>query len=212
MPTTKKRISKNKGNIFIISAPSGAGKTTLCRMILEQLDDIEFSISYTTRPPRPGEVDGRDYYFVSKDEFMQMVQEEEFIEWAEVHGNLYGTSKKRLLERVSKGIDVLLDIDTQGAAQIKEKGLEAVYIFILPPSLSVLRERLEGRASDSEDVINRRLKKAVEEIAAYKMYNYVIINDKLDEAFELLKAVVLSKRVAIESIDTDWIEETFLKG
>ncbi len=212
MPTTKKRISKNKGNIFIISAPSGAGKTTLCRMILEQLDDIEFSISYTTRPPRPGEVDGRDYYFVSKDEFMQMVQEGEFIEWAEVHGNLYGTSKKRLLERVSKGIDVLLDIDTQGAAQIKEKGLEAVYIFILPPSLSVLRERLEGRASDSEDVINRRLKKAVEEIAAYKMYNYVIINDKLDEAFELLKAVVLSKRVAIESIDTDWIEETFLKG
>ncbi len=212
MPTTKKRISRNKGNIFIISAPSGAGKTTLCRMILEQLDDIEFSISYTTRPPRPGEVDGRDYYFVSKDEFMQMVQEGEFIEWAEVHGNLYGTSKKRLLERVSKGIDVLLDIDTQGAAQIKEKGLEAVYIFILPPSLKALRERLVGRASDPEDVINRRLKKAVEEIAAYKMYNYVIINDKLDEAFEQLKAVVLSKRVAIESIDTDWIEETFLKG
>ena len=181
-------------------------------MLIERVSDIEFSVSYTTRPPRPGEVEGRDYFFVSKDEFMKMVHNGEFIEWAEVHGNLYGTSKKRLLERVSEGRDIILDIDTQGAAQIKKTGLDAVYIFILPPSLETLRERLVGRRSDPEDVIQRRLKKAVEEISAYKMYNYVIINDKLDAAFEELKAVVLSKRVALENIDHHWIEETFLKG
>ncbi|RMG71001.1 MAG: guanylate kinase, partial [Nitrospirae bacterium] len=196
---------------FIVSAPSGAGKTTLCRMLTQRLKAIEHSVSYTTRKPRPGEVDGRDYYFVDEKHFMELVHKGEFIEWAEVHGNLYGTSKTKLTERIQKGIDVILDIDTQGARQIREKEIDATFVFVLPPSMEVLRERLQNRRSDSEEVIRRRLAKAVEEIADYKYYDYVIINDKLDEAFEELKAIVLSRRVRIDSVDHQWIERQFLK-
>lgn len=200
----------NRGSVFIVSAPSGAGKTTLCRMLTERLQNIEHSISYTTRKPRPGEINGRDYYFVSKDEFMEMVGKGEFLEWAEVHGNLYGTSKRRLMESIQGGIDVILDIDTQGAKQIRHQGIEATFVFILPPSMDVLRERLIKRASDTEEVIKRRLQNAVQEIADYRLYDYVIINDKLETAFEELKAVVLSRRVSISNIDHHWIEEQFL--
>ncbi len=202
----------NRGSIFIVSAPSGAGKTTLCKMITERLQSIEHSISYTTRKPRPGEIDGRDYYFVNKNEFMRMVEAGEFLEWAEVHGNLYGTSKTKLLERVNQGIDVILDIDTQGAKQIRQQGVEATFIFILPPSMDVLKKRLINRRSDSEDVIKRRLQNAIDEIADYKLYDYVIINDILEVAFEELKAVVLSKRVSISNVNHDWINEQFLKS
>jgi len=200
----------NKGAVFVVSAPSGAGKTTLCRMITDRLQRIEHSISYTTRAPRPGEVDGKDYYFVTKDNFIKMVEAGEFLEWAEVHGNLYGTSKNRLMERVNRGIDVILDIDTQGARQIRKQGIDATFVFILPPSMEVLKKRLVSRGSDTEDVIKRRLKNAIKEIADYKQYDYVIINDKLETAFEELKAVVLSRRVSISNIDHRWIEEHFL--
>jgi len=200
----------NKGAVFVVSAPSGAGKTTLCRMITDRLQRIEHSISYTTRAPRPGEVDGKDYYFVTKDNFIKMVEAGEFLEWAEVHGNLYGTSKNRLMERVNRGIDVILDIDTQGARQIRKQGIDATFVFILPPSMEVLKKRLISRGSDTEDVIKRRLKNAIKEIADYKQYDYVIINDKLETAFEELKAVVLSRRVSISNIDHRWIEEHFL--
>ncbi len=200
----------NKGAVFVVSAPSGAGKTTLCRMITDRLQRIEHSISYTTRAPRPGEVDGKDYYFVTKDNFIKMVEAGEFLEWAEVHGNLYGTSKNRLMERVNRGIDVILDIDTQGARQIRKQGIDATFVFILPPSMEVLKKRLISRGSDTEDVIKRRLKNAIKEIADYKQYDYVIINDKLETAFEELKAVVLSRRVSISNIDHRWIKEQFL--
>ena len=200
----------NRGSIFIVSAPSGAGKTTLCRMITERLKGIEHSISYTTRAPRPGEVNGRDYYFVDREEFMRMVEGGEFIEWAEVHGNLYGTSKRRLMERIEQGMDVILDIDTQGARQIRQQALEATFIFIMPPSMEVLKQRLLNRGSDSEDVIKKRLKNALDEIADYKHYDYVIINDILEDAFDELKAVILSRRVSISKVDHQWIKEQFL--
>ena len=200
----------NRGAIFVVSAPSGAGKTTLCRMLTRRLQRIEHSISYTTRSPRPGEIDGKDYYFVDRDEFMKMVESGEFLEWAEVHGNLYGTSKDRLMERVNRGIDVILDIDTQGARQIRKQGIDATFVFILPPSMEVLKERLVNRGADTEEVIKRRLKNAIKEITDYKQYDYVIINDKLESAFEELKAVVLSRRVSISNIDHQWIREQFL--
>lgn len=199
-----------KGNIFIISAPSGAGKTTLCRMLLESTPGIVFSISYTTRPPRPGEVDGKDYYFVDEKSFMDMVRAGEFLEWAEVHGNLYGTSKKKTLEIIQHNTDVLLDIDVQGAAQIRQKGIEATYVFILPPSLDALRKRLEHRRTDSEDVIMRRLQNAIEEIRAYSEYDYIIVNDRLEVALEYLRSVVLSRRVEKKRISHEWVRKTFL--
>ena len=199
-----------KGNIFIVSAPSGAGKTTLCRRLVETTPNIVHSISYTTREPRPGEVDGGDYFFIDKKRFMEMVRDEEFIEWAEVHGNLYGTSKARILEKIDSNIDVILDIDVQGAAQIRQKNIGATFIFILPPSLNVLKERLKNRKTDTEEVIQKRLKNALDEIRAYKEYDYIIVNDKLDEALMYLRSIVLSKRVKKEKISEEWINKTFL--
>ncbi|NOZ25299.1 MAG: guanylate kinase [Nitrospirae bacterium] len=198
-----------KGSIFIVSAPSGAGKTTLCKRLTEVMPRIVHSISYTTRQAREGEVDGRDYFFVDESRFMKMVGAGEFLEWAEVHGNLYGTSRTRLFETVQEGIDVILDIDTQGAAQIRQKGIDATFIFVLPPSMDILKERLSSRRTDSEDVIARRLEKAREEIGDYRLYDYVIVNDRLDVALNELGSVVLSKRLHISRVDHGWIKETF---
>ena len=199
-----------KGNIFIVSAPSGAGKTTLCRRLVETTPNIVHSISYTTREPRPGEVDGRDYFFIDKKRFIEMVRDDEFIEWAEVHGNLYGTSRARILEKIDSNIDVILDIDVQGAAQIRQKNIDATFIFVLPPSLNVLKERLRNRRTDTEEVIQKRLKNAIDEIRAYKEYDYIIVNDKLDEALMYLRSIVLAKRVKKEKISEEWINKTFL--
>lgn len=198
-----------KGNIFIVSAPSGAGKTTLCRRLVETTPNIVHSISYTTRKPRPGEIDGRDYFFVDEKRFMEMVRDGEFIEWAEVHGNLYGTSRARILEKIHNNIDIILDIDVQGAAQIRQKNIDATFIFILPPSLNVLKERLKNRKTDTEEVIQKRLKNALDEIRAYKEYDYVIVNDKLDDALMYLRSIVLSNRVKKEKISQEWISKTF---
>ncbi len=198
-----------KGSIFIVSAPSGAGKTTLCKMLIQSMPDIIHSISYTTRPPRPGEVDGKDYYFVKEDRFLEMVRKGEFLEWAEVHGNLYGTSKQKLLETINNGTDVILDIDVQGASQIRAQQIDATFIFILPPSMEVLKERLTKRQTDTEEIIQRRLQKAREEIKQYRSYDYVIINDELEVALEQLKAVVLSQRLKTEKIPHEWVEKTF---
>jgi guanylate kinase len=200
----------SRGNLFIVSAPSGAGKTTLCRRLGEVLPDIRHSVSYTTRKPRQGEVNDRDYTFISEEKFLGMAEAGEFLEWAKVHGNLYGTSEKRLEEMLRGGIDVILDIDTQGARQIRERCGEGLYIFILPPSMDALGERLLDRMSNPEDEIRQRMLRAVEEIRDYKMYNYVIVNDVFEDALERLKAIVLSRRLLTEKIDPLWIEENFL--
>jgi len=198
-----------KGSLFIVSAPSGAGKTTLCRMLLRETPNLVFSVSYTTRAPRRGEQDMKDYCFIGKDEFTAMAKRGEFLEWAEVHGNLYGTSRTRTSELLDSGRDVLLDIDVQGAAQIRDKNIDAVFIFILPPSMDILRERLTGRATDKADVIDRRLNKALEEIKDYYLYGYVIVNDRIEDALFKLKSVVIARRVSIDKVDHSWIKKTF---
>jgi len=202
---------KSKGSLFIVSAPSGAGKTTLCRKLVSSLPNLQFSVSYTTRKPRRGEVNDRDYTFINRQDFRLMADKGEFIEWAEVHGALYGTSRKRLEELLDSGSDVILDIDTQGAMQIKERYKEGIYIFILPPSLETLKERLKNRMTDSKEEIGKRLGRAIAEIKTFDKYDYVIINDLFEDALMEFEAVVISQRVSINKINPLWIEESFLK-
>jgi len=185
---------QREGVLFVISAPSGAGKTTLCKEIIDKFPNLRHSISYTTRTPRTGEVHGRDYFFVGQDEFSRMVADGEFAEWAEVHGNLYGTSLSTLKQCRSQGIDLILDIDCQGAQQLKGRFDGGVYIFILPPSIAELRRRLDGRSSDSEEVIERRINNAAAEIKESRWYDYIIVNDKFSEAVEQLKSVLLAEQ------------------
>lgn len=201
----------NKGILFIVSAPSGAGKTTLCQKISSMVPNLTHSVSYTTRPPRSGEVNDRDYTFIDEDEFRHMIEEDKFAEWAKVHGHLYGTSRKRLEEMMEAGIDVILDIDTRGAMQIKEKYSEGIYIFILPPSMKVLVERLEKRMCNSKDEITKRLKRAIDEIKDYKNYDYVIVNDIFEKALREIEAIIISERARTYKIDPLWIEENFLR-
>ncbi len=202
---------KNRGSLFIVSAPSGAGKTTLCKELSSMLPDLKHSISYTTRQKRKGEVNNRDYTFISEEAFRQLVKKGEFIEWAKVHGNFYGTSRKRLDAMLDKGINVILDVDTQGAKQIRKQRKDGIYIFILPPSMKVLRERLKNRMSNSEEEIKRRLGRAVAEIKDYKMYDYVIINDRFEDALNGLKAIVLSQKLRTGNIDKIWIQKKFFR-
>ena len=196
----------SKGGIFIVSAPSGAGKTTLCKRIISTLDNIKPSVSLTTRMPRPGEIPDEDYRFVSEEEFRGMIDRGDFVEWARVHGNLYGTSRRKLEELVNAGYDVLLDIDTQGALQIRKSFNNAVYVFILPPSMKELKHRLEGRMSNSTEDINRRLQRAVDEIREYNMYDYVIVNDVIETSLRKLEAIIIAERLRSNKIDPHWIE------
>ncbi len=182
------------GILFVVSAPSGAGKTTLCRYLVDNFPDLRQSISFTTRAPRDNERDGVDYHFVGRETFERMVSEGAFAEWAEVHGNLYGTALQTLEQARQAGEDILLDIDCQGAAQLRQKLADAVFIFILPPSLEELERRLRGRQTDSEDVVARRLANARREIAAAHWYDYLLVNDDLEAAREQLKAIVLAER------------------
>ena len=183
------------GNLYVVSAPSGAGKTSLVSALLEINPQIELSVSYTTRPPRPGEIDGKEYHFVSRDEFLSMVKRGEFVESAEVYGNLYGTSQRWISEKITTGNDVLLEIDWQGAAQIRKLFPDCISIFILPPSLEALEQRLKGRGKDNADVIARRLAAVREDVAHISEFDYVIINDNLNEALHELNAVALSARL-----------------
>ncbi|MEW6585152.1 MAG: guanylate kinase [Nitrospirota bacterium] len=202
---------KNRGSLFIVSAPSGAGKTTLCKRLVSTLPNLKFSVSYTTRRRRSGEVNGRDYIFVSRDEFRRMIGDRDFLEWAEIHGELYGTSKKKIEELTASGNDVVLDIDVQGASQIRKQSFEAVYVFILPPSLEALRTRLEERMTETGEMREKRLKAALSEIGKYTDYDYVIINLVLEAASRELEAIVLAERVRVKKIDPSWIEGTFVK-
>jgi len=202
---------RNRRSLFIISAPSGAGKTTLCKKIVHTVDNLKQSVSFTTRQPRKGEVDDVDYTFINRQKFMKMVERGDFIEWAEVHSNFYGTSRRRLQKIMDSGYDVLLDIDTQGAKQIRDARDEAVFVFILPPSMKVLRERLEKRKSNTREDIERRLRRAVDEIRDYRMYDYVIVNDLLADSVRKLEAVITAKRLSSNRIDPKWIKSNFLK-
>jgi guanylate kinase len=183
------------GNLYVVAAPSGAGKTTLVRMLLKHDHAVQLSISFTTRAPRPGEQDGREYHFVAVDAFRAMISRDEFLEWAEVHGNFYGTSKKWISDQLTAGRDVLLEIDWQGAQQVRKIFPDAIGVFILPPSIEELTRRLVGRGTDAADVIERRLAAAEAEMRHVGEFDYVIINDQLDQALDDLRAVVRSARL-----------------
>jgi len=200
------------GIIFIISAPSGSGKSTLTNELRRIVPGLEFSISYTTRPPRGSEQSGREYFFVSREEFERMIREDEFLEYAEVFGNYYGTARRFLREATARGHDLLLDIDVQGAAQVKQKVPGAVSIFILPPSREELERRLRRRSEadddlqrklhgegarrfNTEDIIQRRLQTASREIENFSQYDYILVNDRLEQSIDTLKSVVEAERL-----------------
>lgn len=183
------------GNLYIVAAPSGAGKTTLVRRLLAEDSAIRLSISYTTRAPRTGEENGREYHFVDVATFKQMIAQGDFLEWAEVHGNFYGTSKSWISSEMAAGRDVLLEIDWQGAQQVRQHFPQAIGVFILPPSLEVLAQRLRGRGTDAEEVIARRLAAAGEEMRHVGEFDYVIINDDLEQALADLLAVSRATRL-----------------
>jgi guanylate kinase len=185
---------KREGLILILSAPSGAGKTSLCRELFKTFPDMRESVSYTTRAPRQGEVEGEAYYFVATEEFDRMVAEDAFAEWAEVHGNKYGTALRTLEEARKNGIDLVLDIDCQGARKLKEQFDGGVYVFIMPPSMEELRRRLEFRSSDAQEVIERRIARAADEIREARWYDYIIFNDVFDVACQELAAIVIAHR------------------
>lgn len=208
--TGQKMNLYKRGNIFVISAPSGSGKTTLCNKLIKALPDLKMSISHTTRKPRAGEIEGVDYFFVDKETFEKMISNNEFIEWAEVYGNFYGTSKSVLQQLMEKGYDILLDIDTEGAKNMKKLYPESILIFILPPSLEELERRLLNRNED-KDIIKKRLSKANEEISNYKFYDYVVINDNLEKAFNELLCIICAERLKTKRIKDDEIEKIFKK-
>jgi guanylate kinase len=185
----------HKPIVYIISAPSGSGKSTLVNELLKKVSDLEFSISYTTRAPRGSETNGRQYYFVSRPEFEKMIAEDEFLEHAEVFGNYYGTARRFLRAAEQHGRDLLLDIDVQGAKQIQDKVPDATSIFILPPDRRTLEERLRKRSEDSDAVIQRRLDTATREIENYKRYNYILVNDQLEDSIKALRAIVRGERL-----------------
>ncbi|HDL89893.1 MAG TPA: guanylate kinase [Thermodesulforhabdus norvegica] len=184
-----------KGRLFVFSAPSGCGKTTILKGVFERIDGLKFSISSTTRAPRKGERDGVDYFFITEQEFRTRVRQNRFLEWAEVHGNLYGTDRKQVEEALNCGLDLIMDIDVQGARQVKCAMPEAVTVFILPPSWKELERRLRDRGTDDEDSIRRRLQNAYAEVSEAYWYDYAIVNDAIDKAIEEVVHIITSFRL-----------------
>jgi len=182
-----------KGLLVVVSGPSGAGKGTICQALLEKTP-LAYSVSATTRKPRAGEVDGESYYFLSVEAFEKMIEKDELLEWAKVYDNYYGTPLKKVEEKLAAGEDILLEIDTQGAMKVREKFPEGVYIFILPPSLAELERRIRGRDTETEDVLQKRLAAAIDEIEAGKCYKYVVTNDEVDSAVESVCAILAAER------------------
>ena len=199
-----------RGILFIISAPSGTGKTTLCKQLATNLPGLWHSISYTTRKPRSGENHGQEYYFIGEQTFREMVARNEFVEWAHVYGHLYGTPWKSLTEKIDQGIDVLLEIDVQGAMQVKKRFEDSVSIFILPPSMTVLRSRLQTRASDSPEEIQRRLHKVKEEVWSYREYSYIVRNEDLGRSLRDLESIFWSERLKTKRLNMTWLENNFI--
>ncbi|MBM6550582.1 guanylate kinase [Marinomonas ostreistagni] len=193
-------MTQHKGNLFILSAPSGAGKSSLYKALLKTDDKVRISVSHTTRAPRAGEEHGREYFFVDVDSFLDMIAEDAFFEHAQVFDNYYGTSKQAIFDTLDQGLDVILEIDWQGARQVRELYPDAIGIFILPPSMAVLEERLTGRGTDSQEVITHRMSKAISEISHYDEYEYVVINDDFDTALAQLQAIFVSQRTRMPLI------------
>jgi guanylate kinase len=204
---------KGAGLIFIISAPSGTGKTTLVREVIRQLPGLQFSVSFTTRLPRPNERDGEDYHFVSHSAFQEMVEKNIFLEWAEVLGNRYGTPRPDFKKLKSEGIDLILDIDTQGAKKVMKEIGQPVLIYLLPPSLKVLKERLVNRGGDSLEMVKFRLSNARRDIEEAYRYHYVIVNDRVEDAIKKLKSIIIAERcrrdrdMALEENMREWEEK-----
>jgi guanylate kinase len=192
--------------LFIVSAPSGTGKTTLVERLVNATGRLKMSRSYTSRPPRGDEVDGLDYNFVSRSRFEQMAEAGEFLEWADVFGNLYGTSAADTTRCLDTGNDVVLVIDVQGARKVRARGVPHVGIFVLPPSYQVLERRLRGRSKDSEEAISRRLQVARDEVSAFEEYDYVVINDEFDSCVERMKSIVLAERSRLSCVRPEALE------
>jgi guanylate kinase len=203
--------STGHGLLFIVSAPSGAGKTTLVERLVEQTPQLKMSRSYTSRPSRQGELDGVDYNFVTRSQFEQMVAAGAFLEWADVFGNLYGTSAADTNALLEAGHDVVLVIDVQGARQVRRRGIPAISVFVMPPSYAVLEQRLRGRSKDSDAAVQRRLQVAREEVAAFTEYDFIVINDELTAAVDRLRAIVLAERCGLQRMrrTAEMIGKTF---
>jgi guanylate kinase len=188
--------------LVVVSGPSGAGKSTICARLLDEFDEFEVSVSTTTRKPREGEEDGVSYHFVSHEEFQRLRDADEFIEWAEVHDNFYGTSKAVVEAALEGGRSLLFDIDYQGAENLKKAVDSAVLIMLLPPDMDTLEQRLQGRGTDSDGVIETRIENAAEEIGNYELFDYVVINEDLGHTYDLVRAIVLAERARVERNDT----------
>ena len=188
-------FTKMKGNLIIISSPSGGGKGTLIKEVLKTVPNIGYSVSYTTRQMRDGEENGRDYFFVSRAEFSNLIEKNEFIEFAEVHGNLYGTSVNQVRQEIENGNDVILEIDVQGAESIRRKMPDAVGIFILPPSFEVLRQRLIARATEQQEDLSLRLKNSISEVRQFEYFDFVVVNDEVNQATADLQNIILAERL-----------------
>jgi len=200
-----------RGLLFIVSAPSGTGKTTLVERLVHLLPNLCMSRSYTSRPARPGERDGVDYNFINRARFEEMVREDAFLEWADVFGNCYGTAAADTEALLAEGKDVMLVIDVQGAKQVRTRGIETVGIFVLPPSATVLEQRLRGRSKDTEDQIRTRLEVACREVDEFASYEYVVVNDELETAVDRLRSIVLAERARVKAMRpaADTIIRTF---
>lgn len=188
-------VDKHAGKLFILSGPSGAGKGTICKELLAQTsrDDVQLSVSMTTRNPRNGETEGASYYFVSKEEFLRKIEAGGLLEHAEVYGNYYGTPKQPVIEKLAAGIDVILEIDMQGALKVKENYPDGVFIFILPPSMSELRKRLTGRGTETAEAIEMRLGETLKELSYIDKYDYCVVNGKLEEAVNRVKSILIAE-------------------
>ena len=200
--------------VFIISAPSGSGKSTLVGLLMKRVPKVRFSVSYTTRPIRGQERDGHEYHFISREEFKERLARDEFLEWAEVFGNYYGTHRSELERAKADGLDLVLDIDVQGARQLRGRISGGVSIFILPPSRQILEQRLRARSQDSEQVIERRLREAAEEIRNYSQYDYVLVNREVETSVDTLVSIVTSARSRRERMEQEILPilETFEDG
>jgi len=189
--------NEGRGILFVVSSPSGGGKGTLIQRVLNKVPNLSYSVSFTTRTPRNGEADGREYFFVSREKFESMVAANEFLEWAYVHGKLYGTARQQVAGEVAEGRDIILEVDVQGAASVRDLVADAVSVFILPPSFAILKQRLEARGTDSPEELDLRLRNAPVELKDYAAFQYVILNDDVERAANQLAAIVHAERARL---------------